>query len=790
MNKFISIKISSVLKLCILCFVFAGCDNKGQDTEPAPNLEQNRPHPDSSLSHELSEDSTQDQEIASGVVEKLLENAVNEEEGDSSSTLPVADVSIDKSLVNNSVWRLFRSSLPDSYIGTAFAIGPNQFITTFQAFDYIASSQMTFEELGLSNEKGENLSLKSLIKLDPASDLVLFETNEDVRDYIDPQLYLSVEDQTLSDSAKISVFTYIKETLKEVKQNDGTLYEDESLYVFTTNLSKWESFAGGSPLIKDGKLIAIQGSRVFDNMVMAIKAQHLQKIINGDEGIVHCSQLDLNSCIQRGIDHLKESESPLAFYNLYTMGYIEFNRDEELFEEFSEIIKKSTGTVRNILATELAILNQVKKRNRGHVMAWFKAAGKDGFAPAQYSLGRMYLEGIDLEGIDLKEAFEWFKKSSDQGLAPAQYYLGVMYSNGWGLDEGIDLKEAFEWFKKSSDQGFGPAQNNLGVMYLNGWGLDKEDEEKAFEWFKSSAEQGDMDAQRNLGVMYLNGWGLDEGIDLKEAFEWFKKAVDQGDSMAQYSLGRMYLEGLVQADDGSVVEDSLIQAYIYLYKAKDSVLADDPDLNDSIDKLEDRIDEEDRFMAQYRLGREYLEIWRKGLKGFKLFESFAEQGSAPAQHFLGVMYLEALGETKKLTRSERLEKAFELFKSSADQGLRDAQHFLGIMYLKALHGDQDLEKAVESFKKSADQGFALAQVIMANFYSLGLKEGEKVIVKLDTVSAYYYLSLAQYNGLNQIQFPDQSLVPIQEFIDTVEENMSEEDIKVAHYRLEQTMANY
>ena len=57
----------------------------------------------------------------------------------------------------------------------------------------------------------------------------------------------------------------------------------------------------------------------------------------------------------------------------------------------------------------------------------------------------------------------WLRKAADQGYAPAQYYLGRAYSSGDGVAE--DLAEAVRWYRKAADQGDAAAQCSLGVIY-------------------------------------------------------------------------------------------------------------------------------------------------------------------------------------------------------------------------------------------------------------------------------------------------------------------------------------
>ena len=74
---------------------------------------------------------------------------------------------------------------------------------------------------------------------------------------------------------------------------------------------------------------------------------------------------------------------------------------------------------------------------------------------AQYMLKWFSQEGF-MAGL------EDLKRSAEAGYAPSQYELGVLYMQGkLGKNKG---QEAFEWFKKSADQKYLPSMHNLGFI--------------------------------------------------------------------------------------------------------------------------------------------------------------------------------------------------------------------------------------------------------------------------------------------------------------------------------------
>src|SRR5271166_140361 len=100
-------------------------------------------------------------------------------------------------------------------------------------------------------------------------------------------------------------------------------------------------------------------------------------------------------------------------------------------------------------------------------------AGK-GEAAAEYSLGRMYVEGRDV-ARDFGQAARWYRKAGDQGYAEAENALGILYDNGQGVPQ--DHAEAARWYRKAADRGDPDAAFDLGVMYEEGQGVARDDSE-------------------------------------------------------------------------------------------------------------------------------------------------------------------------------------------------------------------------------------------------------------------------------------------------------------------------
>ena len=142
---------------------------------------------------------------------------------------------------------------------------------------------------------------------------------------------------------------------------------------------------------------------------------------------------------------------------------------------------------------------------------WYRKSVEQGNVTAQNNLGYMYEQGLgdsqdyakamDMYVLDkgvienYAKAAKLYRKSAEQGYAEAQYNLGRMFENGRGVSK--DYAKAVEWYRKSAEQGEVRAQCKLGYMYHNGIGVSK-DYAKAAEWYRKAAKGGDMRARKIL----------------------------------------------------------------------------------------------------------------------------------------------------------------------------------------------------------------------------------------------------------------------------------------------------
>jgi adenylate cyclase len=83
--------------------------------------------------------------------------------------------------------------------------------------------------------------------------------------------------------------------------------------------------------------------------------------------------------------------------------------------------------------------------------------------------------------------FEELRRAAEQGFANAQYALGKAYRDGHGTPR--DAKAAAAWFERAAEQGYAPAQRNLGLQYAEGRGVAF-DPACAAVWLTLAGQQG------------------------------------------------------------------------------------------------------------------------------------------------------------------------------------------------------------------------------------------------------------------------------------------------------------
>ncbi len=176
----------------------------------------------------------------------------------------------------------------------------------------------------------------------------------------------------------------------------------------------------------------------------------------------------------------------------------------------------------------------------GALLALFSlAAAGDNLIHAQ-DKAALYKKGIAaFEAGDFEQAYVIWKPLAENGYAVAQYSLGKLFDRGGGPIEKNAFMAAL-WYRQAAAQGVAAARNNLAIMYAQGRGVPA-NPARAVELWHQAAQQDHPMAQFNLGLSYFNGDGV--AADPKAAVQWFERAADAGVVGAQYALGQILRQG-------------------------------------------------------------------------------------------------------------------------------------------------------------------------------------------------------------------------------------------------------
>ncbi len=158
------------------------------------------------------------------------------------------------------------------------------------------------------------------------------------------------------------------------------------------------------------------------------------------------------------------------------------------------------------------------------------SAANNGDAKAENELGLIFLHSTPR---DPESAMKWFKLSADQGYAPAQYNIGRMYGDwcakGRGKWNERNYAEALKWYQKAAEQNYPPAFTAIGTAYKEGHALTQSYKE-SLNWFRQAAAYNDPVAQYELGILYDGGHNFQ--ANEPEAYKWFTLAAAQGHPLA------------------------------------------------------------------------------------------------------------------------------------------------------------------------------------------------------------------------------------------------------------------
>ncbi len=225
----------------------------------------------------------------------------------------------------------------------------------------------------------------------------------------------------------------------------------------------------------------------------------------------------------------------------------------------------------------LGLLNLASGRDPAKAVALVEDLANSGNAPAQCSMGQLYLDGVPAASItrDADKARVWFERAAAGGDSDALWSLALLLGNqpnlspaqgkqvldlmeqavaaghppalieyGTRLVSGnavtADIPRGLALLQKAVDLGSNQAIMALGALYEAGTGV-KADPKKALEYYQLALANNEFTAYNKLGYFHENGLGVPK--DEKKALEFYQAGADKKVGMCLFNLAVFHDEG-------------------------------------------------------------------------------------------------------------------------------------------------------------------------------------------------------------------------------------------------------
>ncbi|TXJ07201.1 MAG: sel1 repeat family protein [Acinetobacter sp.] len=221
----------------------------------------------------------------------------------------------------------------------------------------------------------------------------------------------------------------------------------------------------------------------------------------------------------------------------YVRALLEFEReggDAEVGHQFM-LQAAQSGHIEAAYRVGLTLLTQAQQQTDQaieanllqHALQFVAQAAQAGFAPAQFTLGQCWLQGVGVEQ-NQQEGMAWIERAAQQGHIDAMFTLA--------LNLPMEHAQHVPLLQAAAQAGHHKAMICMGIYCQN-----HAQPERAIEWFEHAKARGDMRAHYMLGMAYLEGTGV--AADSKQAVELFNAAGEAGDMDAYFALYQAYRDG-------------------------------------------------------------------------------------------------------------------------------------------------------------------------------------------------------------------------------------------------------
>ena len=236
-----------------------------------------------------------------------------------------------------------------------------------------------------------------------------------------------------------------------------TLHGDADYFDLPMDRIVPSGMSGSPALAPNGEVIGMLRT-ASDNMVGAVKAEFLNRFVNGGLG-VSCRALSLEACLDKAT---------------------------------AQTIRLAEG---GSLAAQYQLGREYRYIPGEPDIGWLKRAAEGGHARAEVELGNALYDGARGLIKDWERSNYWTQLAAEEEDSAAQVNLSIAYLFGEGVVRNIDT--SMYWLLKALRNGDVGAEYNLGLNYLEGEGLPM-DKELGRYWLRRAAARGDEDARKVL----------------------------------------------------------------------------------------------------------------------------------------------------------------------------------------------------------------------------------------------------------------------------------------------------
>ena len=364
---------------------------------------------------------------------------------------------------------------------------------------------------------------------------------------------------------------------KHRRENRQTKYKDKDM-ISVEAFDKLKS-AVASSIIKNDKrteeltrlereILLPKFKENFTNTTAQM--QHLIKILPKEEGWQYNRpkmkrfRPEIDKCVDniiqsnpelrgRFTEYLAKLDSMSEFYkDLYGEGnrykYLEYktNKLNDFYARAGNQLLKELVILKHTPDSELAEIKKpiipklsakssyydgikaLKEKNIKEAEKQLSASSDKGYKQADYQLGKMYLDYLQLFPDKTEKAKQLLSAQAEENTS-ASYQLGMYYYNN------NDYKQAESYLLKSAEKEHAAAQLKLGLLYLAYPSEEKnvsrdtsdldEYRKKGLYWLEKSALNNNHYAQCRLGIENLKD-------NPEKAIEWLKKSASQDNKVA------------------------------------------------------------------------------------------------------------------------------------------------------------------------------------------------------------------------------------------------------------------